>query len=206
MCNRNMNQHEWVQACQARYEEQGLTPEPGGEWQEAHYPTPKCEGGTRTIWLLRSDHQVQGLLQSEEYKCQCFFSGEAKSFLKEGPFVLAWFELWDLYDKWSSHHGREVGKKQPLEVRKRNGRSTGPKNVESMLMDCRESGRKGGKNCGGKNGKKSSKPVVCVDTGAVFPSACEASRQTGVEQASISRSCRKGCRAGGFHWNFLGRD
>lgn len=44
-------------------------------------------------------------------------------------------------------------------------------------------------------------PVLCVETGEVYPSVREASRQTGVNQQNIS-SCLNGKRksAGGFHW------
>ena len=94
-----MNQHEWVRACLARYEEEGLTPEPGGGWQKAHYPAPKGMGED-TIWLLHDDHQVQGLLQSEEYGRCCFFACDAKRFLECGPFVQGWFGLQELYNKW----------------------------------------------------------------------------------------------------------
>ena len=46
--------------------------------------------------------------------------------------------------------------------------------------------------------------VLCVETGEVFPSAREASRQTGVHRGHIS-SCYNGKRktAGGYHWQKL---
>lgn len=46
-----------------------------------------------------------------------------------------------------------------------------------------------------------STPVVCLETGVVYPSAMEASRQTGIHQGHISE-CIKGKRksAGGCHW------
>lgn len=44
-------------------------------------------------------------------------------------------------------------------------------------------------------------PVVCLETGEVYPSVSEASRQTGVRQSSIS-SCLNGKlkSTGGYHW------
>jgi hypothetical protein len=128
-----MNQHEWVRGCLTYYEEQGLTPEPGGEWQEAHYPAPKG-AGNNTIWLMHDHHQVQGLLQSEEYGRQCFYNYETLNFLKEGLFVSGWFDLWDLYDKWKGHNGKsQIGKcnshPNTTEARSRTGKVT----VESML-------------------------------------------------------------------------
>lgn len=46
-----------------------------------------------------------------------------------------------------------------------------------------------------------STPVVCVETGEVYPSVREAERQTGVDDSSIS-SCLNGKykSAGGYHW------
>lgn len=46
-----------------------------------------------------------------------------------------------------------------------------------------------------------SKPVLCVETGEVYPSMTEASRQTCVDDSCISK-CLNGKRktAGGFHW------
>jgi len=99
-----MDQHTFVRDCLAYYEEQGLTPEPGGEWQEAHYPSPR-DVGNKTIWMLHDHHQQQGLLQSEEYQRPCFFNADVLRFLTHGPFVPGWFELHDAYDRWSGYYG-----------------------------------------------------------------------------------------------------
>jgi hypothetical protein len=61
--------------------------------------------------MLFDDHQQQGLYQSEEYGRCCFWIGDAKRFLTHGPFVPNWFELWDLYDKWSGENARKNVKK-----------------------------------------------------------------------------------------------
>ena len=46
-----------------------------------------------------------------------------------------------------------------------------------------------------------SAPVLCIETGVAYPSACEASRQTGVAQSNISACCNGKCKtAGGYHW------
>lgn len=51
------------------------------------------------------------------------------------------------------------------------------------------------------NHKAFSIPVVCLETGVVFPSAHEASRQTGIDQRNISACCNgKQKTAGGYHW------
>lgn len=51
------------------------------------------------------------------------------------------------------------------------------------------------------NHPATSTPVLCVETGKAYPSASEASRQTGANKVSIS-NCINGKRktAGGFHW------
>lgn len=44
-------------------------------------------------------------------------------------------------------------------------------------------------------------PVVCLETGVVYPSVSEASRQTGVHYQHISNCCNgKRQTAGGYHW------
>lgn len=51
------------------------------------------------------------------------------------------------------------------------------------------------------NRKDRSTPVVCLETAVVYPSTCEASRQTGVNQRHISECCNGKLKtAGGFHW------
>lgn len=73
-----MNQHEWVYGCYAYYLDNYI--EPGnpedGVWEDAHWPVPKCLGGTKTIPLLKEHHAVQGVLQSEEWNHPCIFSWE----------------------------------------------------------------------------------------------------------------------------------
>jgi hypothetical protein len=107
-----MNQHDYVQSCIRLYDENGIIPgDPEeGTWNDAHYPAPKGEG-IHTIPLLWEHHQVQGILQSEEYGKCCFWLGDARYFLNNGPFVEGWFELWDLYEKWSSVAGRKAVEK-----------------------------------------------------------------------------------------------
>jgi len=103
-----MNQHDYVKECLAFYEEGGWSPEKG--WEEAHYPAPENQG-YETIWMLHDHHQVQGLWQSKEYGQCCFFNGDARRFLTHGPFVSGWFELWDIYDKYSTLQSSAAGKK-----------------------------------------------------------------------------------------------
>jgi len=54
---------------------------------------------------------------------------------------------------------------------------------------------------GSKNHK--SKAVICIETGMVYGSGCEASRVTGIDQSSINMCCnKKRDTAGGYHWEF----
>lgn len=53
-------------------------------------------------------------------------------------------------------------------------------------------------------GKAHGKKVRCVETGIVYLSQTEASRQTGIAASSISACCRgKRKAAGGYHWEFV---
>jgi hypothetical protein len=117
-----MNQHDFIKGCLLYYEEEGINPgnPDEGVWQDAHYPAPNPEGSA-TIPLLFDHHQIQGLLQSEEYNRVCFWLGDAKKFLTLGPFVAGWFELWDIYDKWSSESGRTMN--NSLHLKDDSGRS-----------------------------------------------------------------------------------
>ena len=52
----------------------------------------------------------------------------------------------------------------------------------------------------GSNRKK----VLCVETGIIYQSQSEASRQTGIDQSAISKYCRSTRKtAGGFHWQYI---
>ena len=59
------------------------------------------------------------------------------------------------------------------------------------------------------NHPKFSKKVLCIETGAVYPSAMEASRQTGINRGDICSVCRGdnhcGKTAGGYHWKYIDR-
>jgi len=76
------NQHEFVGNCIIWYKKADLTPgnPEDGVWQKAHYPMPRCLGGTEWIWLLKEHHAIQGVLQSLEYE-HCCISGWEKSYL-----------------------------------------------------------------------------------------------------------------------------
>jgi hypothetical protein len=105
----SMRQKEFIKGCYDWYREADLQPgnPDDGEWQECHYPLPKCLGGTETILLLKEHHAIQGVLQSEEYQHPCIFSWE-KDFLGE-PYLSLWL-------KWMKIKGQKM-----VEHRKTNG-------------------------------------------------------------------------------------
>jgi hypothetical protein len=98
-----MDQHQFLIRVLAYYKENDLTPgnPEDGVWHEAHYPTPKCLGGTETVLLLEEHHAVQGVLQSEEFNHPCIF-GWGKVYLKG-----VWKNLLSKHQNWM----REKGKK-----------------------------------------------------------------------------------------------
>lgn len=46
------------------------------------------------------------------------------------------------------------------------------------------------------------KRVENVETGELFNSIVEAGLKYNMDKANISRACKKGYRAGGFHWRY----
>jgi hypothetical protein len=196
-----MDQHTWVRGCLAYYKENDLTPEPGGEWQEAHYPAPKGIG-TEVIWLKKDHHQVQGILQSEEYGRQCFFNSDVLAFFHSGSFVPDWFDLHDVYHKWAKINGLSSLKRMndhPNTIRGKaeGGKTSGP--GAAKTMNNHPNTHKNREDIG----KRLSKPVLCVGTGVIYPSTIEAERKTGIPHSNIIKCCsgeRKS--AGGYQWKY----
>ena len=55
-----------------------------------------------------------------------------------------------------------------------------------------------------KIGKGNGKLVYCIELDKMFESTCEASRELGISQSSISLVCRgKRKTAGGYHWEYV---
>ena len=206
-----MNQHTFVKERLAFYEKHGLTPEPGGEWQEAHYPDPR-DVGSKTIWMLHNDHQQQGLYQSEEYQRPCFYNADVLKFLTHGPFVPGWFDLWDLYDKWKGGNSRKNGPanlaamhahdntkkarvdnlaKVPKGTRASNGRNTcDPKNPGGINNPnhpaYHDRNRRNGERALKSQGKKVL--ITYVETGVseVYPSIRSAAKKLGLLQGGLT--------------------
>lgn len=54
-----------------------------------------------------------------------------------------------------------------------------------------------------KSALKCSKPVRCVETGIIYPSSCQAMRDTGIRQSGITSCCLgKRKTAGKLHWEY----
>jgi hypothetical protein len=88
--------------------------------------------GTDVIWLRSEDHQVQGLLQSEEYQRPCFYNGDVKAFL-DNNWCPDWFYLYGLYEKWAGYYSRENIAKIPKETLSANGKANMAKMPEETL-------------------------------------------------------------------------
>lgn len=60
-------------------------------------------------------------------------------------------------------------------------------------------------NCGApKRRARLGKKVLCLETGIIYESAAEASKQTGISRCGIGACCRGQQKtAGGFHWEFV---
>ena len=55
-----------------------------------------------------------------------------------------------------------------------------------------------------KNRPDHSKPVLCVETGEIYPSINEVSRHTNIDISTISNVCRGRLKtSGGFHWKYI---
>jgi hypothetical protein len=51
--------------------------------------------------------------------------------------------------------------------------------------------------------QKCKRPVLCIETGVVYPSVRGAERLSGVCRVNIRNSIRTGYRAGGHHWKYI---
>ncbi len=44
---------------------------------------------------------------------------------------------------------------------------------------------------------------VALETGTEYDSISNAAKSLGISSGGITSACKKGCRAGGFHWVYL---
>lgn len=95
------------------------------------------------------------------------------------------------HPKWGTHHSEETRRKLSEQKKGEKNWNYGKKTPEEVKEKMRNNHQ-----C---------KPVLCVETGVVYRSTREASRQTGVNCSGISLVCR-GVQlktAGGYHWQFV---
>jgi hypothetical protein len=97
--------------CLQRYAENGdIIDATNGQF--AHCPQPE-RYGDKGYYLTWGDHQHQGLLQSRDIGECCFFSGDVKKWLLEcDPIPENYFELWDIYEEYSSDLGKKANEKR----------------------------------------------------------------------------------------------
>ena len=90
-----LTQKEFIEGCYKYYADNLY--EPGnpddGNWEEAHYPIPKCKGGTAIVLLLQEHHAIHGVVQSEELGHPCVWGWEADYLPDE---YLPHFNKWKL--------------------------------------------------------------------------------------------------------------
>ncbi len=60
--------------------------------------------------------------------------------------------------------------------------------------------------CPTKRGEASRKPVICVETGKIYPSATKAAAEVARAIGSISRACKDGSTCAGLHWRYVDAD
>lgn len=103
-----MDQHTFVRWAQENYEQRLMDPT-SDRFEDAHYPLNRKKGN-EVIPLHRLDHAIQGVWQSEEEGCVCFFAGDTKQALNDGSYwPLGLMDAWDLYDKWTGRSGPGAG-------------------------------------------------------------------------------------------------
>ena len=124
---------QWVRDRHLDYASCGIEiGDPLYEWELAHHPVPRCEGGTEMVPLLKSDHAAHGVLQSEVFQRPCIYGWEA-------DFLTG--DLLDLCKKWHGEKGKNAMRKMPRESRVKGGRN----NVDSgHLYSISSAGGKAG--------------------------------------------------------------
>ena len=91
-----LTQKEFVEGCYNWYREADLQPgnPDDGNWEEAHYPIPKCKDGTATVLLLTEHHAVHGVIQSEELGYPCVWGWEEEYLPAEYlPLLRKWLQV-----------------------------------------------------------------------------------------------------------------
>ena len=96
---------EFALACRQYYAEEGsIVDSTNGQFAHSPLTRHECDTGYHLLW---GHHQHQGLLQSKDLDKCCFFAGDVKKWLAECDyFPDNYFELWDIYERYTSLNGR----------------------------------------------------------------------------------------------------
>ena len=55
----------------------------------------------------------------------------------------------------------------------------------------------------GHRTSKTRRKVQCIETTCIYDGVRVAERSTGISHTNISKACKNGCIAGGFHWKYV---
>jgi hypothetical protein len=103
-----INQHEFIESCLIKYRYQQI-PE-GVEWNDAHYPEPKCKNGIETVPLWKSDHAAHNVIQSEELGYPCIWGWELGYLVGEYGYLVPYFHKWkSILGKQAAAKAKEMG-------------------------------------------------------------------------------------------------
>ena len=176
---------DFVVDCYLNYAAQGIeVGDPTYEWEEAHHDLPACMGGIKTVTLMRKDHAIHGVLQSEAFQRPCIYGWEV-SYL-EG-------EILDLYRKWKREHCRRAGRQTAINHPNRNfGFQKGDRTMadlpkEELLRRVKLANR--------AIIAKTSIAIQAIDKEGnvyLFPSAHDLGRYVGSSQGNARRALEKG--------------
>ena len=166
-----------------------------------YYGKHKCKGspyyGSPVTWRHLWD------FFEPEVQILCWYDTEEEAHSSEQSIIKS---TWKSPYSLNENLGGLISERVLKEVGRKNGRKNGPmtfkKNFspEKCSANGKIQGPIGGKTNGGKNRKK----VLCSSTGEVYESTYHASRETGANQASISKCCRGIFQnAGGLKWEYL---
>jgi len=131
-------------ACRAYYDEMGLVvDETNGEFAHSPLTRKECDTG---YYLLHEHHQQQGLLQSRDLDKCCFFAPDVLRWLRGCSYWPDnYFDLWDIYQEYSSKQSRENGKKNAKKLHSivnEEGKSVqGLRNAERLNAEKNEDGK-----------------------------------------------------------------
>ena len=146
---------------------------------EAFIPNPEGKPYIDHINTIRTDNRVSNLRWvTQKENCNNELSKKNYSEAQKG------------------HEVSEETKKKISEVHK------GRKHTEETKKKLK--GHEVSEETKKKIGKGNGKLVYCIELDKIFESTCEASRELGISQSSISLVCRgKRKTAGGYHWEYV---